>query len=80
MKEQFTGTITTVPPAIVCRERAFTVLELLCVVAIIGILAAILLPTIGQAKDRAKRIACVEQLHQTGIAFTGFCWRCRWPV
>src|ERR1700756_2925220 len=52
--------------------RAFTVLELLCVIAIIAILAAILLPSISQAKARAKRLACVEQLHQTGIAFTVF--------
>ena len=52
--------------------RAFTVLELLCVVAIIAILAAILLPAVSQAKGRAKRLACVAQLHQTGIAFSSF--------
>ena len=51
---------------------AFTILELLCVIAIIGILAAILLPAVNQAKARAQRVACVEQLHQAGIAFTGF--------
>src|SRR5436190_12626923 len=51
---------------------AFTVLELLCVIAIIGILAALVLPALSQAKARAKRIQCVEQLHQTGLAFIGF--------
>jgi len=54
------------------NARAFTVLELLTVIAIIAILAAILLPAISQAKARAKRLACIEQLHQTGIAFSSF--------
>ena len=45
-----------------------TLLELLFVVLIIGILALLILPVIGKAKAQAKRAACVNNLHQLGIA------------
>lgn len=49
-------------------RRAFTLVELLIVIAVIAILAAILLPTLGQAKLSARRIACVNNLRQLGLA------------
>ena len=49
-----------------------SLIELLCVMAIIALLAALLLPALGQAKSRARRMQCIDHLHQTGVGFVSF--------
>jgi prepilin-type N-terminal cleavage/methylation domain-containing protein len=50
--------------------RGFTLIELLVVIAIIAILAALLLPALAAAKRKAQQTACINNLHQMGLALT----------
>ena len=53
---------------VTCHPLAFTLVEMLVVIAMIGLLAALLLPVFSHARETARATACISNLHQIGLA------------
>ncbi len=52
--------------------KAFTLVELLVVIAVVALLAALLIPAISRSKQKARQTGCISNLHQLGIALQNF--------
>ena len=50
-------------------NRAFTLIELLIVIAVIAVLVALIIPALGRTKEQARRVQCLSNIRQTVTVF-----------
>lgn len=58
--------------ALLSKSRGFTLVELLVTIAVVGLLIALLIPAVQQAREAAQRMKCVSHLRQIGLAIANY--------
>lgn len=60
------------PTHVSCRCHAFSLIELLVIMVVVGVLAGIILPSLNKARLKARAVACVDQFRDLGAVFSSY--------